>query len=269
MLAYQINAFTKDGAGGNPAGVVLGHLSSEAMQAIACDLGFSETVFIKQDPLELRYFTPTTEIDMCGHATLAAFAFLLEKGEVTQGESTFRNQLGLFRFNIRSDRSLYLRQDAARFYESVEKALLAPILGLAQEVMIGQPQIVSTGLRDLFIEVRDVASLDEIRLDEEACTHLSNAHEVTSFHVFAMDEHGQLHARNFGPAVGIPEESATGSSSGALAVLLFKAGRVQKNVPFSILQGEAMHKTSLILVELGDDEVPWVGGYCSPSVRVR
>lgn len=270
MIAYQIQAFTKENRGGNPAGVVLGQPTVEAMQSLAHELGFSETVFIKEGlPIELRYFTPSTELDMCGHATLAAFAFLLEQGKADKGETIFKNNLGLFKIAVREDNSVYLRQAAPSFYGKVDKAKVAPILHLTPDAILGEAEIVSTGLKDLFIEVSSLEALQGIVLDEAACTALSVEQDVTSFHVYACDSQGQLHARNFGPAVGIPEESATGSSSGALAALLYQAGRVQKRVPFTILQGEAMQKTSLILVELGEDGVPWVGGYCSPSVRVR
>src|SRR4051812_35815961 len=71
-------AFTTDPAGGNPAGVVLdaGGLDDDAMQAIAADVGYSETAFVvpaaAEGELDVRYFSPLAEVPFCGHATVAA-----------------------------------------------------------------------------------------------------------------------------------------------------------------------------------------------------
>jgi PhzF family phenazine biosynthesis protein len=75
---FTLDAFAKGDLGGNPAGVVLqaDDLSAEEMQATASTVGFSETVFMMESSVgdfKARYFTPSEEVDLCGHATLAAF----------------------------------------------------------------------------------------------------------------------------------------------------------------------------------------------------
>jgi PhzF family phenazine biosynthesis protein len=84
VLRYA--AFTRDGAGGNPAGVVLDarDLDAEQMQAMAADVGYSESAFIVERPHEanvfdVRYFAPRGEVPFCGHATIASAVALAER----------------------------------------------------------------------------------------------------------------------------------------------------------------------------------------------
>ncbi len=80
VTVYSVNAFTLNGKGGNPAGVCLDAdgLSESKMQAIAAKVGYSETAFV-QKPVsakadyKTRFFTPTREVNLCGHATIATF----------------------------------------------------------------------------------------------------------------------------------------------------------------------------------------------------
>ena len=97
---FRIAAFTDDPLGGNPAGVWLGdELPDEvAMQAIAADVGYSETAFVA--PREgavrtVRYFTPEVEVPFCGHATIAAGFVLGAKAETTY---TLKRQLARCRY---------------------------------------------------------------------------------------------------------------------------------------------------------------------------
>ena len=87
MKYYIVDAFTDKPFGGNPAGVVL--LDSDAfpkeelMLNIAAELRFSETAFVRRDgesEFTLRYFTPKAEVDLCGHATIASFSLLHQRG---------------------------------------------------------------------------------------------------------------------------------------------------------------------------------------------
>ena len=78
---YVVSAFSKNGAGGNLAGVVLNRPELTAVQkmAIAAELGYSETAFVTASDraeLHLEYFTPTEEVPLCGHATIASFTLL-------------------------------------------------------------------------------------------------------------------------------------------------------------------------------------------------
>ena len=89
VLRYA--AFTVDGQGGNPAGLVLDArgLDATQMQAIAADVGYSETAFLVARPDEsnvydVRYFSPKREVPFCGHATIAAAVALAERSPAAE-----------------------------------------------------------------------------------------------------------------------------------------------------------------------------------------
>ena len=81
---FQIDAFTKEAFCGNPAGVTFSNLlSADEMQLIANEMNLSETAFISNSQkadYKLQWFTPTTEVNLCGHATIASLHYLFEKG---------------------------------------------------------------------------------------------------------------------------------------------------------------------------------------------
>ncbi|WP_456448036.1 PhzF family phenazine biosynthesis protein, partial [Thiolapillus sp.] len=86
---FQVDAFTDRPFSGNPAAVCLLDRERDAdwMQAVAAELNLSETAFLlqREDGFGLRWFTPTTEVDLCGHATLAAAHVLWEQGLLAPG----------------------------------------------------------------------------------------------------------------------------------------------------------------------------------------
>src|SRR5947208_906321 len=95
VLRYA--AFTTDPAGGNPAGVVLdaAGLDEAAMQAIAAEVGYSETAFVVpagEGAYDVRYFAPAAEVPFCGHATIATAVALAERG--AHGALRFRTKSG-------------------------------------------------------------------------------------------------------------------------------------------------------------------------------
>ena len=96
---YVISAFSKDGRGGNKAGVVLDSrgLMPAKMMAIAKDLGYSETAFLMESDVadfKVRYFTPTEEVPLCGHATIATFSILNSLGRLSKDTYTIETKAG-------------------------------------------------------------------------------------------------------------------------------------------------------------------------------
>jgi PhzF family phenazine biosynthesis protein len=91
LVIYQVDSFTSEPFSGNPAGVcILEAAASEGwMQAVAREMNLSETAFLVRGPqgFDLRWFTPAVEVDLCGHATLAAAHILFETGTLSQGET--------------------------------------------------------------------------------------------------------------------------------------------------------------------------------------
>jgi len=90
---YRVTAFSDSAHGGNLAGVVLDadSLSEEQMLKIAKEVGYSETAFVMKSTkadFKVRFFTPTDEVDLCGHATIATFNLLRDLGAITVGDYT-------------------------------------------------------------------------------------------------------------------------------------------------------------------------------------
>ena len=88
---FQIDAFTTELFRGNPAGVTFSNKLTEVeMQLIAKEMNLSETAFISESKItdyKLQWFTPTKEVNLCGHATIAALHFLFETGIISDNQN--------------------------------------------------------------------------------------------------------------------------------------------------------------------------------------
>lgn len=281
MRLFIVDAFTDRPFHGNPAGVVLlqdgEELPDGIMQKLASELRFSETVFVKKrgEELQFRYFTPVSEIELCGHATIGAFQAMIEAGWVERyGNYKFDTKVG--KLNVRVDGGLIMmKQDIPKIREVIsspeELEKIASMLQLKCEDIINDsgrlsPAIVSTGLWDLLVPVKDIDTLWHIVPDLKGIEDYTREKGLVSVHVFTFGEReGVLcHARNFAPLYGIPEEAATGTANGALVYYLYHLGLVDANKLHKIRQGESMNRPSEIFAEVYTDETGvrvFVGGY--------
>lgn len=280
IQVYTLNAFTKKEKGGNPAGVVLNEkgLSPADMQRIAKEVGFSETAFIqssqKADFL-VRFFTPTDEVPICGHATLAAFHVMLSQNMICPGMYTQETKAGILEVEVKEDGSVFLTQNLPQFGDRINRERIARSLNIhAEDLDPDLPvQIVSTGLRDVMVPVRSLSVLQAINPNFDQISNISEQYEAVGYHVFYAGTGMEpvAYCRNFAPLYGILEESATGSSTGALSCYLYqhgkgKARQAQEQLRFE--QGHTMGaaselKAHLIVDGKGDITKISVGGFCS------
>ncbi|HEY1835893.1 MAG TPA: PhzF family phenazine biosynthesis isomerase [Candidatus Saccharimonadales bacterium] len=172
---YEVHAFTANGENGNPAGVVLDAdgLTDFRMQDIAADAGFSETAFVSKSEVadrKLRFFTPSTEVDLCGHATIAAWSLMHEQGQISPGLYTQETRAGLLGITIADNGLVFMQQAEAEFYETISASTLAPLLGIGKADFHPTlpAQIVSTGLRDILVPLVDKSVLSRLRPNLEA-----------------------------------------------------------------------------------------------------
>jgi len=257
-----LHAFSDKPLGGNPAGVVLqaGHLSDSQMQEIARQVGFSETAFVMpsdQADFKVRYFTPNDEVNLCGHATVALFYLMEAKQLVDIGTYTLETLAGILKVVIEANGEVYLSQTLPEFGEIVDRQQIAdslhiPLHDLHAELPV---QIVSTGLPDILIAVKHVDVLAKIVPDFQLITKICKAHHVIGYHVFALEpdaENTLAECRNFAPLYDIPEESATGTSNGALLCYLHKYQQLPTphDQTYTIKQGYTMNRPSEILARL-------------------
>jgi PhzF family phenazine biosynthesis protein len=265
---YHVNAFTADSKAGNPAGVVLDadSLSGSEMLAIAKEVGFSETAFVSESDKatkRLRFFTPTEEVDLCGHATIASWSLMYQHNLVDQGISTQETLAGLLKVEVGADGLIFMEQAKAALFEVVESEIVAPILGIKPTDFnsLFKPQVVSTGLKDLIVILNSEDVLNSLVPDFEAMAAFSKDHDITGMHVLCLlDEQPSLAAaRNFAPLVGIDEESATGTSNGAFLCYLKRYGSLPAQDQYRIEQGKSIGQTSYIYGRFENDTV-WIGG---------
>ena len=268
--AYVAAAFSKDDKGGNKAGVVLGRseLTSVQKAAIAKEMGYSETAFVldsdKAD-FKLQYFTPTEEVPLCGHATIAAFSTLKLLNMLDKTDCTIETETGILNIHIKDDGLILMEQNLPTYLEVLDSDIFT---GCIERNFIDQRfpiQIVSTGLNDVMLPVDSAEHLEQLSPDFEMIANMSKAKEVVGVHAFTMIKESDVTAicRNFAPLYGIDEESATGTASCALACYLFKYYKQQLQYVFE--QGHNMGEISRIVVNLSYHEnvidSVFVGGY--------
>jgi trans-2,3-dihydro-3-hydroxyanthranilate isomerase len=271
---YVVDAFSEVHFGGNPAGVVLDAigLKDEQMLQIANEINLSETAFIfpseddKAD-YKLRFFTKTEEIDLCGHATVAAFYVLGSKGLI-EGD----NYIKVVRQNTRAGilpvelyfknngiEKIMMTQAKPNFGSKIEVTEhLAKIMGLnikdiGIEKFNATPQIVSTGLKDIILPVKSLKALKGITPNYQRLKEYSDKLGVIGVHAFSLETEEQdstVSCRNFAPLVGIDEEAATGTSNGALGAYLVSNQIVNFKNKITIMseQGYYMNRRSKIIV---------------------
>jgi PhzF family phenazine biosynthesis protein len=134
---YEVNAFTANDENGNPAGVVLhaDDLREQQMQAIATQAGFAETAFVsmsKSATRELRFFTRTNEVDLCGHATIASWSLMHQKEESPAGEYTQHTKAGLLGVTIMQSGLVFMEQNPATFYEEIPISAISPLVDVGK-----------------------------------------------------------------------------------------------------------------------------------------
>jgi len=261
VKAYTLNSFAKSPEGGNPAGVVLNAdaLTEKQMKEIAKTIGFSETAFVmKSDSADfkVRFFTPNEEVDLCGHATIGTFYTLAVKEIIKPGKYTQETKAGVLSVEVSEDLTVMMDQNTPNYYDTIGKAEIADSLNISVETIPADlpVQIVTTGLRDIIVPVNSIETLNSIKPDFEKISDISRKCNAVGYHVFTTQTlHGSTaHCRNFAPLYAIPEESATGTSNGALACYLFKYGIIDTGQAGHIVieQGYTMNKPSEILVSL-------------------
>ena len=200
MEIYRASAFSKDGAGGNKAGVVLdpAAFTSAQKQEIAKEVGYSETVFFSESKTadyRLEYFTPTDEVPLCGHATVAAFVVLNTLNRLAKRDCTIETGAGILRIQIQADGMVLMEQNRPTYAEILEPSELSGCFD-ERAFAPGLPiRIVSTGLRDILLPIRSEAALAGLKPDFEAMKRLSKEKNVVGVHAFTLAEGGGISRR--------------------------------------------------------------------------
>jgi PhzF family phenazine biosynthesis protein len=266
MKYFIVDAFTDQPFGGNPAGVVLldsdAFPKNELMLQIAAELRYSETAFVKRHSAQeytIRYFTPNAEVELCGHATIASFFLLHQKG-LASGTCLCHTKAGDLRIEV--GEKVMMQMAKPRIVATIaETEEIYQALGVKNYRPTMPVQIVYAGLPDIMILLPDVATLQALQPDMEAIAAITKCYEVVSFHVFAFDNDGYTaHVRDFAPLYDIPEESATGTANASLTYYLQQCGCLGADAECIFLQGEAMGRPSVVATKIQADGEVFVGG---------
>jgi PhzF family phenazine biosynthesis protein len=266
VLRYA--AFTEDGRGGNPAGVVLdaGGLSDEVMLSIATEVGYSETAFLTDRPAadgirsyDVRYFSPVAEVPFCGHATVATAVALAERegpGEVVfttpSGDVPVRTVQapdGSFTATLTSVVPTLFDVSA----DDVDTLLR--LLGWNLDELDPElpPRVSYAGARHIILGVRDRARLAELKYDFPGLRAYMLARDLTTVDLVWRENPLTYHARNPFPVGGVVEDPATGAAAAAFGAYLRCLDLVTPPARVTILQGHDMGRPSRLLVDLDTD----------------
>jgi len=214
----QIDAFTDAPFGGNPAGVCFldREPAEEWMQSVAAEMNLSETAFLfppesheADEPdvptYRLRWFTPTVEVDLCGHATLASAHYLFTQRKITQTTVRFLTASGALSATRTADEYIELDMPADPPQDQPPPAGLLASLGLRDEMVVASAR----GRRDVLVEVADPSVVADVQPDAAALRRLDlRGVIVTSVGTGLYD----IVSRFFAPGSGIDEDPVTGSA---------------------------------------------------------
>lgn len=279
MKAYVMDAFSAQIFGGNQAGVVLPEtpLSDTLMQQIAAEFKHSETAFVQKEAdgtVTLRYFTPAGEVELCGHATIASFALLRSLDLLQDGLHTAHTKAGDLTIDVAGDTvwmdmapPVLLRELPEAEWPALYEAYGLTVADRPEGFV---PKIVSTGLADIMMPVRDHETLMRAVQNAPVVTELSKYYDVTGVHMFCLGEDCTAYCSNYAPLYDIPEECATGTSNGALTYYLYLQGLVKAGEENVFVQGEHMNRPSEIRSRLkveGDAVTVQVGGRAVMSME--
>jgi len=312
MVMKQVDVFTTTPFSGNPAGVITeaDSLSSDVMLAIAGEMNLAETTFVtlpsSDGPLfRVRFFTPTEEVDLSGHALIASCYALIEDGRIPLEDGVTKGQIetraGLIQLDV------HFRKGAPARGEHGDGAVLTvggKVAGTLEKIMIHQTvrkyrpstisaqeiarifgfdvteiqrtglplEIVTTGLEQLLIPVLHKEAIHDMNPDLITLSLVSRSCGIHTSHVFALDTYHSdcvAYLRHFAPVLGMWEDPASGTAAAGLASYLLRHGVVTSG-NMIMEQGKDVDHLARTLVEAADPENPMgemrVGGLAVTSI---
>jgi PhzF family phenazine biosynthesis protein len=223
---HKVAAFTAGAQGGNPAGVMIRAALPEepAMQRIACEMGYSETVFAAphEDGWRVRYFSPDGEVPFCGHATIALGAVLAQQ----HGDGIFPLTTNHTRVTVEgrahADGAHAALQSPATHSSPATPALVQEALALFGYTLADlddriPPAVANGGAHHLILALKSRDKLRAMRYELAAGRELMRRHGFATISLIYAETPQRFHARNAFASGGVYEDPATGAAAAALA----------------------------------------------------
>jgi len=287
-----VDVFTSVPFGGNPLAVLLNAegLSGEQMQRVAREFNLSETAFVlpaetDKGTAKVRIFTPAVELPFAGHPTVGTAYVLASRGEVdlTTAAATVVLEEGVglveVKIVIRDGQVETCELTAAQAPEwgppAPSREVLGQVLGVEPGVIRADdlaPIAASCGFPFLYVPLVDRAAVSRAALNRQRWEADLAGAWADNICIFAMDAEGagvDVHARMFGPGVGVEEDPATGSAATSLAAVLTAAsGERDGTLRWAVEQGIEMGRPSRMDIEAelvaGEITAARVGGATVP-----
>ena len=216
---YFVDTFTEKTFSGNAAGVVFhkGEIDGNTMQNIAFENNLSETAFINTaKENEIKFYSPTIEVDLCGHATLASAFIFFNFIDKKATDTIFKSNRGELKVTKKEDSLVMsLPKDYPRKIDDIEKI---------SDALNCQVIEVFRGIDDFLAIVKDESIVETIDPNIEKIAELDSRGLIVS----AKGETTDFTSRVFGPNVGVDEDPVTGSAHALLATYWGDALNLQK-----------------------------------------
>ncbi len=270
LLVKHVDAFTSRTFAGNPAAVVISGegLSEAQMQSIAREMNLSETAFVlpptnRRADIRIRWFTPTNEVALCGHATIASFHALAEDGlhgMKKNGSYPFHLETAsgildvlVVKENGGASVRFALPMPQFKKNQHFKTDFLAP-LGMQESDFDKRLPCVSW--INAYLPVRRLSVLYDLRPDFHAIKKVLLRKKLLGVCIFStetVDRLSTFHSRFFAPNDGIDEDPVTGSANGPLGVYMVGQGLVGR--PDGLVemigeQGDAIGRPGRVRVEV-------------------
>lgn len=253
MKIYQVDAFTDQLFGGNPAAVMPlpTWISDGAMQRIAAENNLSETAFCVKvhNGYVIRWFTPVTEVDLCGHATLAAAHILFTEGYVSETTIQFQSKSGPLSVSRQAENRLCLD------FPARPPQPIATPAGL--EVALGAKPVACFKARDLIVQFETQDQVAALKPDFFALRDVDDFAVVPT----APGDSVDFVSRFFCPNVGIDEDPVTGSAHSELTP--FWAERLNKT---DMIAKQISQRGGTLYCRLEDKRVK-IAGHCKTFMK--
>ncbi|MBB6603008.1 PhzF family phenazine biosynthesis protein [Bacillus pumilus] len=274
IRVYHVDAFTTEKFGGNAAGVVLDGdlLTEDEMQNIAKELNLPESVFLlpahdKEADYRTKYFTPTDEVNFCGHATvgltwlLATELGLAKEKTGVVLETKIGNVPVVWHEENGKVIDVEMTQVAPKTRDfMIDLEELSDMLGISSDrIDPSYPiKLANTGNWHLLVPMKTQKDIDQAAPNLAALGKMNKEQNITTTHLYTFHttKECDLYTRDFAPGIGIPEDPVTGAANGALAGYLYLEGIIsqQEITHLNIAQGDAIGRPGILRITVIPNE---------------
>jgi PhzF family phenazine biosynthesis protein len=273
VLRYS--AFTDTPTGGNPAGIVLDAtgLDESTMQAIAAEVGYSETAFLTpvgtdRRSFDVRYFAPSIEVPFCGHATVATGVVLGER--LGEGGILLHTKAGDVPVDVERDAGGRLRATLTSVEPKIEDLDADDLTELLDALHWSRddldpklpPKVAFGGAWHPVLAAATRNRLADLDYDFDRLRHLMAARGWTTVQLVWRETPTVFHVRDPFPVGGVVEDPATGAAAVAFGHYLRETHLIEPPVTLTLHQGRDMGRPSLLIVDVDNvDQRIRVGGH--------